>query len=209
MQRLFEMFYSKLAGTGKVKFQWIFEDNLVSLRLEAPEKYNIRLKVPLLIAAILVIIWRYPDASISKVADVSGLAVKHVKAVVRQAISPEFPLLVVRDGKISFNPAFKTKRRKLCIGYPGFSVQKPPKTEGEAGPGRSAMRQTYQSHVMKIMKSAKSMEIDRLSRRVEREFAKHALPFRKDEYEQALLHLEGIEFIKQDPAKPRQYLYVS
>jgi hypothetical protein len=209
MQRLFEAFYGRLAGTSKVRFQWICEDNIVSIRLEAPEKYSIRLKVPLIVAVVFVLVWRYTDASAAKIADLAGLDVRQVEAIVRQAASRQFPLIVVRDGKISFNPAFKTKRRKLRIVQPGFSLRKPPKEEAKVEDGRSAMRQSYQLLIMRIMKSTRTLEIDRLTRRVERELAKQSVPFRRDEYEQALMHLEGMEFIRKDPARPNQYLYVT
>jgi hypothetical protein len=209
MQQQFESFYRKLSGSGKIRFQWIFEDNLVTFRFATPEKFDLQLKVPLFLAVIFVIICEYRNPTIAKISEVSGLTVKHVKALVNRGTGQEFPILCVgADERTRFNPDFETRRKKLFIVHPAFSLRKPPKFENEPRSDELAVRLKYQSCIARILKDLRCAAMEKLEREVQMEFRKHRFPFRKDEYERALLCLDTNKFIRRDPLHPDQYLYV-
>jgi hypothetical protein len=181
----------------------------VTFRLATPNKFDLLLKVPLVLAIVLVIIYEYVNPTIAKISQVSGLSAQHVHALIKRGTGKEFPLLSLgSDDKTRFNPSFETRRKKLFIVHPGFSLRKPPKMETQSGSGESGVTLKYQSYIARILKDVRSVSAAKLEHEVEAEFTRHGFSFNKDEYGRALVYLEATKYIRRHPSRPGQYLYV-
>jgi hypothetical protein len=209
MQQQFALFYRQQTDSGKIRFQWVFEDNVVTFRLVNPEKYDVLLKVPLLLGIVLVLIHEYRDITVDKIAKLCGLDMSNVQSLVDGSTSLQFPLIwISRGGAIHFNRLFTTHARKYSIVHPRFSLPRPPKSVPESVQDESLTRVQYQVSVMAILKANKTVEERKLEVEAQKRLQQHGIPFRPDQYGRALLFLEANECIRRDPTRPANWLFV-
>jgi hypothetical protein len=205
-QNQFEIFYRTLRGSERVRFQWIYEDNVVTFRLVSPGRFDFLLQLPLLAGLVLIAVYQFPQSAVEKIAAVCGFTKNLTLGIVRRAAGPKFPLLLAVNNVVTFNPAFQTRRRKVRISFPGLSLQKPPKKEEK--PDAAPVSAQYQALVAGIVKQKKTVDAQNLANRVQERLEKLGITFRKEEYERALIRLEGARFITRNPTRPTQYVYV-
>jgi hypothetical protein len=210
MQSAFDSFYRRLVGTEHLQLLWVFEDNVADLRIIS-DSYNLRLRVPLLLAVVLTIVYQYQNPTTDLIASKAKLAPAQVEAIVARAASSEFPILYLGDtGRVAFNRKLTTAGpRKIEIVIPQLSLRIP--MSGHAAPqqeGSVDLRSVYQAQIVKVIKNEKAIDAKRLFLAVRNDVGERFEGFKKEEYDRTLIVLESNGFISRDPKDPGKYLYV-
>jgi hypothetical protein len=153
LQAQFEAF-CRADAAAPVRFQWIFDDNGVVARAVAPGCFDITLRLPLVVAVLLVEVATRGRASVADIVTNVGLTEVQVRAIITRVSGAEFPLLLVSEGTVCFNPDFETRARRVMIIAPGFSLPKLPK----GLPGNAeAPRLAYEVEIVTALKRERAM----------------------------------------------------
>jgi hypothetical protein len=210
MQSAFDSFYRRLTGTQRLRLVWVFEDNITDLRIVFDE-CRLRLRVPLLLAVVLTIVYQYQNTTTESIASKTRLTPAQVDAIVAPAASREFPILLVGNaGRVAFNMRFTTAwPRKVEIVIPELSLRVPMDHNVTKQSERSvSLRSIYEAQILRVMKTAGVADAGKLLLAVRTEVERKFGAFKKEEYERTLIVLEGSGFISKDPKNPARWLYM-
>jgi hypothetical protein len=211
MQERFQAFYRNLMNTKHVRLRWVYEDNLVQVRLVSAA-YNILLRLPLIFAVILATIFDYGESSYDFISKKTNLGVQEIEYFVMRCVSKTFPLLVVtsraiRGGKsVTWNPTFVTKQKKFAIETRCFSLRKPKADSQFQVLSNPVSREAYLTIVTQILKKYRRVETAKLFRLSQQAIQK-VCPFRKDEYDRCLIFLQSSGYFEKDPSDPSILVY--
>jgi hypothetical protein len=206
LQELFQGFYAKLAELKGCHLRWIYEDNLVNVKLVS-DRYNLLLRLPLVFAVIIAAVFDYGGGTYDFIAKKTGLSLREVECFIGKCTSKEFPLLVMTGHRtVSWNPAFRTPRRKISIDTNLFSLAPPKENTHFGAVANVATDATYRGAVVTILKRAKQIEEAALFQRVYNHIRRLS-SFSKDDYDRSLIFLETSRYLRRDAARPSLLLY--
>jgi hypothetical protein len=202
LQDDFEVFYCGQMKATNIVFNWIYEDNMVALKITTAACL-LRLRVPLALAVVLAVVYDKPNSTPQEIASWTGLQSSVVSYLVNLVRSSSLPLLSV-NGTVEFNPMFRTDLKRLEIQVPQFALPKPEKAERVSA---DSVKDIYQTHIMRILKAAREVRVEELYNKLQKEIGKMCA-FSKEEFDRTLAFLESVRFIRRDPAKPASVFFV-
>jgi DNA-binding MarR family transcriptional regulator len=224
LQDQFVAFYRQQFNGANIGLKWIYEDNMVLMHLVKDGKYNFMLKMPLVFAAVLNIVYQLGAPRINEIADAVSMSVGQVDYLVKRAVGRDFALLKIVPNpdkaqvEVSFNPAFEMKKRRLAVVVQQkFSLSPPPKAGATqaavpaaqaAAPAGPDVGPMYTAQIMRLMKNSRQLDANRLAQLTERETMKVVGKFSKAEYDKAFTYLEQQGFIQRDPVRQSVIAYV-
>ena len=228
MQQEYEQFCQTarpIPGSSKIKFSWLYEDNLVQMRLQKPGAYDISLKTPIFFAAVLLFIHEKISVTLGELARLMNMPskVKLIETIVKKGTGKEFPIFNYRvqdpieNSLIILNPHLTTRRARFVIQLgPRFSLKEEnqPASAAIAAPSADVNVDMYRAAIVRIMKRTRRLEEGRLFTMVQEVFktfpnaAKFA-KFSREDFTRMVYALEKDEYLKRrgPPNRPEwEYL---
>jgi hypothetical protein len=231
LQKQYEAFFTAHCNGAGVNFRWIYEDNMVQMHLAKKGFYDFRLKMPLVFAVVLELVFKLGRPTLSEISAAVAMSVSHVEFLAKRATNKAFPLLIIDpaangvkgDQVVHFNSAFKSKSKRFGIVLSDdFSLKKPGKVAhvpiagvvvgpavAAAPPDDPATRipEIYQTNIMGLIKNARKMAIPRIIELMTPKIVKY-MPFRRDDFDRTLAFLETGKFCQRDPANREVVIYL-
>jgi hypothetical protein len=131
--REFETFCQGIFGTPG-KLQWLFEENIVVLRLKRDGVYDINITVVFVIACVILALKDLGRTTKGELTQYLGLkSPPRTEAWCRLLTRDALPLLIVTKEGIWFNPEFRPRRQRFTILCPKSAGLRPLRT-GNAAP---------------------------------------------------------------------------
>jgi hypothetical protein len=113
------------------------------LHIAREGKYDFTLKMPLVFAAVLELVYQLGEPILEELAEGTKMNLSQVEFLVKRAVGKDFALLKLTPapekgkGTVSFNPAFEMKKKRLAVVVPAkFSLRPPPKAGAAPAPVR-------------------------------------------------------------------------
>ncbi|KAH0792322.1 hypothetical protein GPJ56_003848 [Histomonas meleagridis] len=188
---------------SRVKLKWIYEDNIVMMKLSAQNRYDFQIKMPLLLAIVIVHLSEVKTATYRQIAESLHMKVPEIEVLIKKGLTKAFMLfrIMPKDKKedtiVMFNPAFKTPKKKFAIIIPAhFSLQLAQKSVQDQLLAKKRLK-VYQSIITRTVKGSKKVSDLGLATQAEKMLSS-MFPFDPDEFGMALNELLKQRIIMQN-----------
>jgi hypothetical protein len=119
MQEHFEAFCQRTEGRKPI-LHWVYENNMVSIRLFDSDV----IPIPLVVAVVLIIVCECEQISIEDIAVRTGMNLSQIRWIPSKATSPECPLLKQTiHGPFSWNGEPVVPRKRMTLYCPDLSLR--------------------------------------------------------------------------------------
>ena len=217
MQQEYEHFCQTadpIPGASKLKFSWVYEDNLVQMRLQKPGCYDISLKAPIFFAAVLLFIHEKISVTLGELSRLMNMPNKSklIETIIKKGTAKEFPIFNYRvqdpieNSLAILNPSFTTKRTRFVIQLAArFSLKEDAQqvpAQASAAPVAEVNVNMYRAAIIRVMKRTRRLEEGKLFSLVQDVFrgfpdAHKFAKFSREDFTRILYALEKEEFVER------------
>lgn len=203
IQNKFETFFKRHKGIDQIGIQWIYEDNIVVMNLKC-DRYHIQLKMPLFFSLLIYCLIDKGSASVQEISDIINLQPQRVISLVKSGMRKNaFEFFACSTGEninpdsiISFNPKFRTTKKKFAVVNTQFSLKLAQKSVHDESMVQKRLQRLY-SLMTQIMKEKRRISAQDLENTT-REKLSASFPLNADEFNKSILYLESGDYIRRD-----------